>query len=304
MISKEDFEKEILEKFYSNNSYADDAYTQFKFKIMMAYYIYLNPAEVSENYSIEMQKKYPITQIVPVYVLDSTASFEVINQFSDLLYSLLGYDSNMAITHYNSLLEKASNTQIELDSYKPYYPAISVKSLNIPDSVTSIAQTAFKGCSEITSIQVTAGNTHFRSEGNCLVEAQTKTLVLGCQNSIIPPDGSVAYINDYAFCGCSGLESITIPESVTSIGEYAFCGCSALASITIPESVTSIGEYAFCGCSALNSIAFEDTTDWYRTTNSTDWQNQINGVPFVVTNTTQNATDFKGSYCSYYLYKK
>ena len=46
----------------------------------------------------------------------------------------------------------------------------------------------------------------------------------------------------YAFSGCTGLTSVTIPESVTSIGNSAFYNCSSLASVTIPDSVTSIGD--------------------------------------------------------------
>ena len=57
-----------------------------------------------------------------------------------------------------------------------------------------------------------------------------------------------------AFEGCSGLTSITIPNSVTSIGDYAFQGCSGLTSITIPNSVTSIGSSAFWACSSLTSV--------------------------------------------------
>ena len=57
-----------------------------------------------------------------------------------------------------------------------------------------------------------------------------------------------------AFYGCSGLTSITIPNSVTSIGGYAFSNCSGLTSVTIPNSVTSIGGYAFSNCSGLTSV--------------------------------------------------
>ena len=63
-------------------------------------------------------------------------------------------------------------------------------------------------------------------------------------------------INKYAFYGCSGLTSITIPNSVTSIGQDAFCGCSGLTSITIPNSVTSIGYGAFSSA-GLTSIVVE-----------------------------------------------
>ena len=65
---------------------------------------------------------------------------------------------------------------------------------------------------------------------------------------------NLIFIDRSAFWGCSGLTSITIPNSVTSIGSSAFSGCSSLTSIIIPNSVTRIGDYAFSGCSSLTSI--------------------------------------------------
>lgn len=70
---------------------------------------------------------------------------------------------------------------------------------------------------------------------------------------------SVTAIGDYAFEGCTGLTSVTIPNSVTSIGNGAFMYCSGLTSIDIPESVTKIGGYAFYYCMALTSINFPET---------------------------------------------
>ncbi len=70
---------------------------------------------------------------------------------------------------------------------------------------------------------------------------------------------SVTSIGNSAFYGCRGLTSITIPNSVTSIGNFAFSGCSGLTSITIPNSVTSINIYAFQGCSGLTSITIPNS---------------------------------------------
>ena len=70
---------------------------------------------------------------------------------------------------------------------------------------------------------------------------------------------SVTSIGNYTFFGCSGLTSVTIPNSVTSIGDYAFYDCCSLTSITIPNSVTSIGDGAFSGCSGLTSITIPNS---------------------------------------------
>ena len=148
----------------------------------------------------------------------------------------------------------------------------SLASFTIPDSVTSIGSSAFSGCTGLTSITVADGNTVYHSAGNCLIETETKTLVAGCKNSVIPTDGSVTSIGYSAFCGCTSLTSITIPSSVTSIGSSAFSGCTGLTSITIPSSVTSIGSWAFRGCTGLTSITYSGTKEqWNRIKKSGNW---------------------------------
>ena len=82
----------------------------------------------------------------------------------------------------------------------------------------------------------------------------------GCTRLIsIEIPNSVTSIGDDAFLGCTGLTSITIPNSVTSIGGYAFYNCSGLTSIEIPNSVTSIGEWAFYSCSGLTNVVIPNS---------------------------------------------
>ena len=67
-------------------------------------------------------------------------------------------------------------------------------------------------------------------------------------------------IGNYAFQNCSGLTSVTIPDSVTSIGKNAFWYCIGLTSVTIGNSVTNIGDSAFEYCSGLTSVTMLPTT--------------------------------------------
>ena len=72
-------------------------------------------------------------------------------------------------------------------------------------------------------------------------------------------DYAVTMIGYRAFYECSGLTSVTIPNSVTSIGKWAFEYCSGLTSVTIPNSVTIIGDYAFRYCFGLTSVTIPNS---------------------------------------------
>ncbi len=121
-------------------------------------------------------------------------------------------------------------------------------SIVIPNSVTSIGEGAFSGCSGLTSVTIPNSVTS--------IGHHAFSYCSGLTSVTIP--NSVTSIGDYAFSYCSSLTSVTIPNNVTSIGNYAFSGCSGLTSIVIPNSVTSIGGYAFADCAGLTSITIPE----------------------------------------------
>ena len=140
------------------------------------------------------------------------------------------YDSR---NNCNAIIESSTNTLIA-----------GCKTTTIPNSVTSIGNYAFDGCSGLTSVTIPNSVTSIGSSAfnGCI----------GLTSVTIP--NSVTSIGSSAFNGCIGLTSVTIPNSVTSIGFAAFYYCWGLTSVTIPNSVTSMGEYAFYRCTGLTSV--------------------------------------------------
>ena len=134
----------------------------------------------------------------------------------------------------------------------------SLEELHIPSTFVNWSPALFEECVNLKKITVAEGNPRYYSVDNCIIERETGELIMGCNTSVIPTDGSVKSIGMYAFYGCKSLESITIPEGVTEIGYHAFFSCTSLREVKLPESLVMINDAAFAYCIALSEITLPE----------------------------------------------
>ena len=160
-----------------------------------------------------------------------------------------------------------TETTVIIDGYtsigaNAFEDANTVTSISIPNTVTSIGESALGPMASLIEINVAIDNSYYLSDNGVLFDVSGTTLIQypigNPQTSYIIPDG-VTSIGDYAV-QYSNLSTITFPDSITSIGQYAF-QYSNLSQITIPASVQTIGIYAFFNNISLTTIIFENNSN-------------------------------------------
>ena len=183
-----------------------------------------------------------------------------ISSFAEDGYS---YDDGTQTLTVSKNFEYSSN-----QDYPWYGCRSSVKSVVIEDGVTSIGNSAFEECRNLTSVVIpknvkSIGNSAFAECINLSsvvilknVKSIGNSAFINCYAlaSVTLPDG-LESIGNSAFYNCRSLSSVVIPKNVKSIGDLAFYNCwQNLSSITLPESLTSIGNSAFAECGSLCSM--------------------------------------------------
>ena len=179
------------------------------------------------------------TSLASIYVNPNNKTYDSRNNCNAIIQT----DTNTLIAGCRTTVIPDSVTSIGDDAFSG---CTSLSSITIPDSVTSIGGWAFSGCESLKSITIPGSVTSIGDEAFYRCESLT---------SITIPD-SVTSIGGGAFDDCRSLTSITIPDGVTSIGHSAFYYCKSLTSVTIPDSVTSIGRSAFYYCESLSDVYY------------------------------------------------
>ena len=186
-----------------------------------------------------------------------------------------------------------------------FYNCSGLTSVTIGNGVTSVEDFAFEKCFGLTSVTIpnsvtSIGNGAFEDSPwwnnysadpanqygniiyiNDIAYKAINTSITSCEFK----EGTIG-IRGYAFENCSGITSVTIPNSVTSIGYDAFSGCSKLTSITIPNSVTSIGSSAFYGSPWWNNYSADPANQYGNII-------YINDIAYKANNTSITSCEFK-----------
>ena len=177
----------------------------------------------------------------------------------------INYMGSNAFKNCTNLEHITLSKNIPYIRYECFCNCTSLESINIPSGVNSIMNDAFKNCSSLSEITVDPGNSYFTdgrdNEGSncvCKKESNYLRLVVGCKNTVIP--NNVKRIDSYAFCGATGLTSITFPDcEIEYISENAFYN-TGLTSITIPSTVKTIQSYVFGDCKNLKTATIGAST--------------------------------------------
>ena len=131
-----------------------------------------------------------------------------------------------------------------------FYYCRDIKNIYIPASVSYITECAFNcyatmgghghtKSNVIEKIVVAEGNPYYYVDGNCLIDRRSQKIILGCNSSVIPNDGSVKSIGRAAFANCHAIESIIIPKSIIEIEYAAFDNCDNLKQMYLTSSVST-----------------------------------------------------------------
>lgn len=193
-----------------------------------------------------------------------------------------------AFCHFSALRSVTIPNTVTTIADEAFFNCVNLSSMNLPNSVTSIGQKSFMNCHSLTSLTIpdsvtSLGQECFRHDygiTNLVIGNGVTTIPANCFNSCsgissITYGANITNIQHAAFKGAFTLTGIPIilPNGLLTIGSDAFRDCSSSTYVEIPSTVTSIGDEAFYNCSSLSYITVNATVPPTLGANAFYWTN-------------------------------
>lgn len=234
--------------------------------------------------SVEIRNYYCINNFKKLFKYEKIKNITLGDKITSIPNSAFGGCKALVSIYYGNITSIGSSA---------FFNCISLKSINIPESVTSIGQNAFSSCSNLTkitipdnvtsigidafykcskleSINVGENNANFKSISDVFFLKDGSSLIRyppGKKDTNYSIPTSVTTIKNNAFYQCNYLESIIIPDGVTNIGNYSFYECNSLKNIFIPDSLIMIGNDALSNCYSMTFIEASENNPNYASFN-------------------------------------
>lgn len=202
---------------------------------------------------------------ISAYAFNGCSSLEGI-----VLPSLLYEIPEAAFMGCSSLTEMIIPEGVKSIGDDAFAGCTGITEIRIPASVRSISSRAFRDCDNLVKIVAAEENQVYYSEGNCLLTKAGNKLILCGNDSVIPSDGRITSIGEFALVNCREWMELVIPDGVQEIGAHA-CDNLRIWKVTIPVSVTGIETWAF-GLTNVSTIVYGGTMEqWNAIEKAKDW---------------------------------
>lgn len=204
---------------------------------------------------------------------------DVISSFSNL--KTVSFVGNGHITSIPSWAFETNRTSLktvvlpdflETIENEAFYNCSNLENITLPNTVITIGDSAFRYCRSLESVELSdslesIGEYAFE---DCAIESLTlkgNVSSLGyaafkdcssMKTADLSASTALTVISDYAFIGCSALQTVNLPTKLDQIGTYSFSGCQSLTRLSTPSTLNSIGIYAFNDCNALSSVTLNE----------------------------------------------
>ena len=188
--------------------------------------------------------KCPCTKYITVteenYFSNVRDVIENLTEDETILYVYIGNNEKLNFYDLRSALSNLSQKQPDVK--------IQLDLTNLPENVIEIANYAFSGCKNLSSVKF--------SDNIKNIEKYTFSNCTGLSEIVLPQN--LLEIEENTFRGCTNLSKVNFSNKISKIGAYAFYGCTSLSDITLPENLIEICHYAFINCTNLSSVRFSD----------------------------------------------